>query len=200
MDKAREHIDFTMISPELERCVQDWFKTLSAARRLSPHTLRAYTAEMASFLAFTSQHMGHAATLNDLREMEARDFRAYLASRRTTGASAATIARAVSALKTFFRYLKKHHHVQNDALGLIRAPKAPKRVPRPIEQDKARQVLDEASIIHAEPWIAARDTAVIALLYGCGLRLSEALSLKQGQTPLGDSPVSYTHLRAHETR
>lgn len=189
MDKNREHIDFTTVSPELEHCVQDWLKSLSTAQRVSPHTLRAYTSELSAFLAFLSPHLGKAATLNDLQELQTRDFRAYLASRRINDVSAATIARAISALKAFFRYLKKQHLVQNDALGLIRAPKAPKRVPRPIEKNKAREVLDEATIMNAEPWLAARDTAIIALLYGCGLRLSEALSIQYGNMPLKDSLV-----------
>lgn len=180
-------LDFTLVEAELEQVVQDWLNMLQSARRVSPHTLRAYTHEMATFLGFLTQHLGHACGIHDLKRMETRDFRAYLASRRTTGVSPATIARALSALKAFFRYLKKQDLVHNDALSLVRAPKAPKRVPRPIEETKAKEVLDEASIMHETPWIAARDTAVIALLYGCGLRLSEGLSLTYADVPLKDT-------------
>lgn len=180
-------IDLTLVDPALVEALEDWLLMLSSARRASPHTLRAYRSDAENFIGFLAQHLGKRPGIADLRALEVRDFRAYLSKRRTDGADAPALARALSALKAWFKFLRRQGLVENDALNLMRAPKRAKRLPRPLDEAKAKQAVEEAALLHDLPWVNARDVAIVTLLYGCGLRLSEALSLTWGDIPLKET-------------
>jgi integrase/recombinase XerC len=166
-----------------------WRTWLAAERRASPHTLDAYTRDGAAFLAFVTDHNGAPPTLGDLSRLALRDFRAWLAARHGRGLSATANARALSVVRGFFRWLDRRGLAANAALATLRGPKLPKPVPKALTAADAAAALDGVGTLDDEPWIAARDTAVVALLYGCGLRIGEVLGLDRGVLPLGDTLV-----------
>ncbi|MGD2132043.1 MAG: tyrosine recombinase XerC [Maricaulaceae bacterium] len=161
---------------------------LRGERRASPRTCEAYGRDLEAFFSFLEDHLGGAVRLSDLAELYARDFRAYLAKRRSgpDGLSPRSTARALSALRSFFRYAERRWGVKNDELALVQGPKLARTLPRPVSEHAARALLDLAADDIA-PWIGARDAAVLALLYGAGLRISEALGLVGADAPLSDA-------------
>jgi integrase/recombinase XerC len=161
---------------------------LIGERRASPRTGEAYGRDLKAFFAFLTDHLGGAPTVSDLAQLEARDFRAYLARRRAgpEGLSPRSAARALAAIRGFFRYVVRRYGVKNDQLALVMGPKLARALPRPVSEDAAHAILDLAASDEDEPWVGARDAAVLALLYGAGLRISEALSLTPADLPLGD--------------
>jgi integrase/recombinase XerC len=170
-----------------------WLSYLTHERRASPRTVEAYGAGVTAFLAFTEQHRGESLALADLGEISAAEFRAYLAHRRSgeRQLSPRSLSQALSALRSFYQWLDRRQGVANPALALVRGPRVKPGQPRPVSEDQARGLLTEAGdpdmrAESSEPWEAARDVAVLTLLYGCGLRISEALSLKRGDAPLAD--------------
>jgi integrase/recombinase XerC len=175
-----------------------WLDYLTHERRASPRTVEAYGAGVTAFLAFAERHRGESLTLRDLGEISAAEFRAYLAYRRSgeRPLSPRSLSQALSALRAFYRWLDRRQGVANAALALVRGPRVKPGQPRPVSEDQARGLLVEAGdpdarlegagLAGIEPWEAARDVAVLTLLYGCGLRISEALSLTRGDAPLRD--------------
>lgn len=169
-----------------EGLTRAWLATLTHERRASPHTLRAYGDDVARFLAFLSAHRGGRVTLNTLKTLTPADIRAHLTGRRSEGLGARGIQRALAGLRSFYRHLEREGLAEGAALRAVRSPKLPRTLPRPLsETDAARTILEAGQ--DEEPWIAARDAALVTLLYGTGLRISEALSLKRGDVPLGES-------------
>jgi integrase/recombinase XerC len=166
-----------------------WRQWLAAERRASLHTLDAYTRDLATFLAFVTAHGGAPPALGDLARLALRDFRAWLAERHGRGLTATSNARALSVVRGFFRWLDRQGLAANAAIATLRGPKLPKPVPKALTAADAAAALDEIGSFSEEPWIAARDAAVVALLYGCGLRIGEALGLDRGILPLGDTLV-----------
>lgn len=158
---------------------------LAGERRASPRTLDAYRRDLSQCFAFLTAHLGQRPSLYDLTRLKAIDWRAWLADRRKDGVSARTLQRNLSSLRSFFAYAQRRWGAENAALGLIEAPKAPKRTPRPVSQSGALDMLNEAK--EETGWTGVRDAAVMALLYGCGLRLSEALALKGSDHPLPET-------------
>lgn len=142
---------------------------------------------MAAFLAFLAGHRGHAVRLADLADAGLADFRGWLASRAAQGAAATSRARAVSSLKNLYRWLDRAGVLHNPAIGALGTPRLPRGMPKPIAIDDTAALLDSAEAFADEPWIGLRDRALFTLLYGCGLRISEGLSLDRGVLPLGDS-------------
>jgi integrase/recombinase XerC len=163
-----------------------WERYLAAERRLSPLTVAAYRRDVSFFFSFLSRHRGGATCLDALPSLETADFRAWLAERFLGGVTHRSNARALSALKAFFRYLDRRQGIANQALAAMTGPKIPQSLPRPIEKDAARKAISAPDALESEPWVAARDSAVLTLLYGCGLRISEALSLTSRQFAGGD--------------
>lgn len=157
--------------------VTAWEQHLTHERRLSNHTLTGYSRDLIAFFEFMATHLGGAARLGDLETLRTADFRSYLAHRRADGLSSRSLARALSALRSYFRHLKRLGLMENGALGSIRAPKIPHSIPKPLSVQGARAAIDEVQNMASDSWIGLRDAAVLALLYGCGLRISEALSL-----------------------
>lgn len=166
-----------------------WRQQMAHQRRLSAHTVAAYTHDVGSFLGFLRDHRGETIDTGVLGELTASDVRAWLAVRRGDGLGAHGVARAVSALRTFFVFLQKQGYADNQAIRRVKPPKLPPSVPKPVSIDGAQSLLDEAELSGAEPWIAARNVAVLTLLYGAGLRISEALGLNGADLPLGESLV-----------
>ncbi|NNC37376.1 MAG: tyrosine recombinase XerC [Acidimicrobiales bacterium] len=162
---------------------------LQGERRLSAKTVEAYQRDISGFLGFMTSHLGKTIQLEDLHTLKTTDFRSYLANKRSgpSGLSSASLARHLSAIRTFYRYLQRRWDIKNDAIGLIKGPKAKKRLPKPISVVASKELIDAASTSDKRPWVAARDTAVLTLLYGAGLRISEALSLTIDDYPLADS-------------
>ncbi|MBB4211711.1 integrase/recombinase XerC [Rhodothalassium salexigens DSM 2132] len=162
-----------------------WADNLAHERRLSPHTLDSYLREARFFLAFLAGHLDRPVDAAALAALDVRDFRAYLARRRADGLSPASTARAISVLKTFFAHLASREGVTNSAIAIIRAPRTPRRLPRPLSESGAEDLLETVPQTEDLDWVGARDTAVLLLLYGCGLRIAEALSLRRADAPLG---------------
>jgi integrase/recombinase XerC len=156
-------------------------------RRASPRTVEAYRAVGATYLGFLQQHLGGSATLTGLGALSAGDIRAFLAFRRQD-LSARSLSQTLSAVRSFHRFLDRRLGVACPALALVRGPKVVPGAPRPVSEDQALGLLEEAGADpDREVWEALRDEAVLALLYGCGLRISEALSLKRSDAPIGTS-------------
>ena len=167
-----------------------WLQHLAHERRASPRTVEAYLACVSAYLSFLEQHRGEALSLADLGTVSAAELRAYLASRRAgeRPLSARSLSQALSAIRTFHRFLDRRLEIPNAALALVRGPKVRPGAPRPVSEDQALGLMTEAAEDPDIPaWAGARDEAVLALLYGCGLRISEALSLKRADAPLGES-------------
>ncbi|MCB1397564.1 MAG: site-specific integrase, partial [Rhodobacteraceae bacterium] len=166
------------ISPALRDALGRWLDQKSALDDASAHTIDAYRADVAGFLDFLARHHGGAAGIDQLRAVETRDLRSWMAAERGRGVGARSLARALSALKGFARWLADRE-TDFDATAILsaRAPRHPRPLPRPLDETAARAVTEAISDDKAEAWIRARDAAVAALLYGGGLRISEALGL-----------------------
>jgi integrase/recombinase XerC len=155
-----------------------WLTALAREKRASPNTVEAYGRDLRQFLGFCTES-GVARGCADLSELSTADLRGFLAARRESGVGNRSLARQIAALRGFARFLERETGVRCEALFAIRAPKAPRSLPRPVAAAPARAMCDPDTVEDGgrAPWIAARDAAVLALLYGCGLRISEALSL-----------------------
>ena len=167
-----------------------WLDHLRHERRASPRTLEAYADCAGRYLGFLTRHRGGPLSLTDLAGVSAAEVRAYLAFRRQgpRPLSPRSIAQALSAIRGLHRYLDRRHGAANPALALVRGPRVKPSAPRPVSEDQARGLICEAEADpDREPWEAARDAALLTLLYGCGLRISEALSLTRADAPLGPS-------------
>lgn len=169
-----------------EELSKAWLKSLSDERRASAHTLRAYGDDLGRFLDFQKEHLGGRVDTRALSKLTAADIRAFITDRRTRGLGPRGVQRALSAIRTFFRYLAREGIADNPAPRAVRTPRIPRTLPRPLsEADAARAIEDVGT--NDIGWIAARDTALLTLLYGCGLRIAEALSLTRKDVPLGAS-------------
>jgi len=165
-----------------------WLEHLAKERRASPRTLEAYGFAAARYLAFLERHRGESVDVAGLADVTAGELRAFLAHLRTgeRPLSPRSLSQALSAVRTFHRFLDRRLDAPNAAIALVRGPKVKPGVPRPLSEDQANGLLAEPGLDpDREPWESARDEAVLTLLYGCGLRISEALSLKRRDAPLG---------------
>jgi integrase/recombinase XerC len=176
-----------LASADAARAYAAWLEWLASERRASRHTLAAYGRDLAFFFAFLAEHRGGPADLAALAQLRASDFRAWLAARVTSGHVAASNARALSVLRNFFRWLDRRGLAHNPHVAALRTPKLPRAVPKPLSEPDAAAAIDAIEHLSEEPWIAARDTALLMLLYGAGLRIDEALSLDRNILPLGES-------------
>lgn len=163
-----------------------WLTHLRAERRLSPKTIEAYARDLRQFLQFLGGHWGAQVTLKRFAALEASDVRAFMAMRRADEIGGRSLMRALAGLRSFGRFLEREGNGKVGALSAIRAPKVGKSLPKPIHMAAAKRFADadERAGETRDPWIWARDAAVMALLYGSGLRISEALGLKRRDVPL----------------
>ncbi|WP_296820381.1 site-specific integrase, partial [Brevundimonas sp.] len=173
-----------------DEAVQAWMDWLAHERRASPRTLEAYGRIARGYVAFLSKHRGEPVTLTGLASVPAAEVRAHLAARRSgeKGLQARSLAQTLSAIRAFHRFLDRRLGAPTPQIALVRGPKVKPSMPRPVSEDQAIGLLEEP---RADPdldrWEAARDRAVMSLLYGCGLRISEGLSLTGADHPLGEA-------------
>jgi integrase/recombinase XerC len=193
----------TCAAPDLVAEITHWLSHLRAERRLSPKTLEAYARDLRQCLAFLSGHWGGLVTLRQFAAIEATDVRAFMSARRSDDIGGRSLMRALAGLRSFGRFLEREGKGKVGALSAIRAPKIGKSLPKPIQMASAKQMTD-ADIRageNREPWIWARDAAVMALLYGSGLRISEALGLVRRDVPLpGKGDVIVVTGKGNKTR
>ncbi len=167
-----------------EAARQEFLAWLAAERRASPLTVEAYGADLAGFLGFLTPHLGGEADLADLARLRAADLRAWLADEAGRGNGNATRARHLAALRSFFRWLARHHGVSNPELRLLATPRVRRPLPRALNPAQARAAAEEIGELSDPAAIQARDVALFTLLYGCGLRIAEALALNVVDAPL----------------
>jgi len=177
------------IEPALAHALGDWLDWLKHEKRSSPHTLSNYTRDVAKFLAFLAEHLGYAPGIRDLANLNAIDFRSWLARLSANDKSRATIARQFSTLRTLYKYLERQGVLSNAAIHAVRTPKLPKSLPKALNVEDALELVELADALADEPWVGKRDRALLMLLYGCGLRISEALDLNVENVPDGDVMV-----------
>jgi integrase/recombinase XerC len=180
-----------------------WLAHLRSERRLSPKTLEAYARDLRQFLEFLAGHWGTRATLSRFAALEASDVRAFMAMRRADDIGGRSLMRALAGLRSFGRFLEREGSGKVGALAAIRAPKVGKTLPKPVPMAAAKRFADadERAGEDRDPWIWARDAAVMALLYGSGLRISEALGLKRREVPLpGEGDVLVVTGKGNKTR
>jgi len=167
-----------------------WLDYLANERRASPRTVGAYADNVRRYLDFLAQHRGGPLSLLEMGELPASDLRAYLAFRRQgeRALSPRSLSQSLSSIRSFHRHLDRRWGVANAALELVRGPRIKPSAPRPVTEDQAEGLIEEAaSDSDREDWEVARDAALLTLLYGCGLRISEALALKRSDAPLSSS-------------
>lgn len=157
--------------------ISRWQRELGAVRRLAPNTLEAYGRDLAQFLSFLAGHMGGPVTLGSLKELRGADIRAFMATRREESLGSRSLARVLSALKSFFKFLERENILASEALNVIRTPKLPKSLPKALTVIEARETISATDELEERPWVAARDMAVLSLCYGAGLRIAEALAV-----------------------
>ncbi|WP_282605053.1 tyrosine recombinase XerC [Pelagibius sp. Alg239-R121] len=170
-------------APDLRAAYDSWLGWLSEEKRFSAHTVAAYATDLAHFLNFQAGHLGELPALRHMSALTTADFRAWLAQRAGVGIKQSSNARAVSVVRGFFRWLTKEDLAENTAATLLRRPKVPKSIPKALSASEAQDTLDTIGELSDEPWIERRDTALLLLLYGCGLRIGEALSLTRDSAP-----------------
>ncbi|HEX5079243.1 MAG TPA: tyrosine recombinase XerC [Geminicoccaceae bacterium] len=173
--------------PQVAALATAWLDWLAHEKRQADATVKAYRTDLDGFLAFCAEHLGEPPDPGRLIGLRAADFRAWLAERHRRGLARASTARALAALRSFYRYLDREHGRHNPALKALRTPRLPRRLPRPLSTDQAEQVLAAEPAARLD-WLAKRDAAVLLLLYGAGLRIGEALSLTRaavGRDPAG---------------
>ncbi len=174
-------------APDLAALTAGFLAHIADARRLSPHTVRAYALTLEKFGDFLIGHLGGTVTAAGLSALSPADLRGFLSARRGEGLANVSVARDVSALRSFFAWARRHHRIEIAAAEALKAPKVPRRVPRPVSPGDARDLVEVVAGNARLPWTAARDTAVLLLLYGAGLRIGEALGLMGDVLPLGET-------------
>jgi integrase/recombinase XerC len=185
MSSATPVLDRAFASTEAARELTRWLAYLSAERRMSPKTVEAYERDVRQFLVFLCGHLGSRVTLSALSRLKPLDVRAFMASRRADGVSSRSLMRALAGARSFARFLERNGKGRVGALSAVRTPKLAKTLPKPLAIPAAKRITDTdlRAGEEREPWILARDAAVLALLYGSGLRISEALALKRNDIP-----------------
>ena len=176
---------YSTVKPEiLDKCAADlramtlkWIDYLRYEKKLSPHTLRAYGADVGHFIVFLFDYLGKNPCIDDLSEVRINGFRSWMSQKAMDGTSNASRARSLSGVKNFITWLDKQGIMHNAAINTVRSPKLPHKIPRPMHQDQAINLIDNAGFLERKDWIGARNYALFILLYGCGLRINEALSL-----------------------
>lgn len=176
------------LSGDLASSIEQWLDHLMHEKDASPATIAAYTRDLRDFLAWLKARLGAAPCLGDLAQLDAKAIRAFMVSRRRAGLESRSLARTMSALRTFFRWLEATSTLAARAIFAVRMPKVPHGVPKPLTREKAAAVVAGEGAADLD-WISARDVAVLLLLYGSGLRISEALSLTPASAPTGLNDV-----------
>jgi integrase/recombinase XerC len=183
--KKKEQPDLPFAASDVTAEIVRWLAHLGAERRMSDKTLEAYRRDTHQFLAFLCEHFGRRVTLKGLAGLAPADVRAFMAARRADGVSSRSLMRGLAGARSFARFLEREGKGKVGALAAVRAPKVAKTLPKPLGIAAAKRLpdVDLRAGEEREPWVIARDAAVLALLYGSGLRISEALGLRRGEVP-----------------
>jgi len=174
----------SLISPAARGALQEWLDHQKSLKGSAENTVTAYAGDLTEFLAFITSHKGESQGLRALSKITISDLRAWMANSRGAGVGPRSLARKLSAVKVFYRWLAVREGFEPTAVLLTRSPKFTKKLPRPLAIDAARDLIETVEMQSLEPWVAARDAAVVTLLWGCGLRISETLGLKGIDAPL----------------
>ena len=174
------------VAKDLASLIGDWRTSIAGERRLSPNTVTAYETDLFQFLRFLIQHLGEAPSAHTLEALRPVVFRSWLASRAQAGISRSSTARALSVIRGFFLWCERNGHITNQAIHAVRSPKVPHFVPKPLSTVDAAAVVEQVGELAQEPWVGLRDIALFTLLYGCGLRISEALGMTRSDAPVSD--------------
>ena len=175
-----------MIQPGLRDALERWLAELDSVAGRSDKTVEAYRADVLAFLEFLQGFEGDGLGTAHLARIKTRTMRAWMAHERDRGLGARSLARALSAVKNFVRWIAERENFDPTAVLMTRSPRFKSKLPRPLAKDAARAMLDTVELQSTTDWVAKRDQAVVTLLYGCGLRISEALGLKGKDVPLGE--------------
>lgn len=175
-----------MITPAVRSALVAFLDWLRAVDGAAQNTMTAYQTDLLGFLSFLAVHHGGGEGLGPLARIRQTDLRAWMAHERGRGISARSLARELSAVKSFYRWMSEREGFEPTAVLAARSPKFQRKLPRPLAEDAAKAMIDTVELQHMTPWIALRDAAVVTLLYGCGLRISEALGLRGSDAPLPD--------------
>jgi len=176
---------------DLRAAIADWYAWLAHERRYSPHTLAAYGRDLAAFLSFLMDHLDRVPSLADLEALAPRDFRAHLV-RVSNRLGTASRARLLAVLRNFFRFLARRGLAHNASVAALRMPKMPQHVPKALDAEDALAVLNSMSTITHSSWLGVRDAAIVALMYGCGLRIAEVLGLTRAEAPTKPGMLTVT--------
>jgi integrase/recombinase XerC len=171
-------------TPRLRQAQKLWHQSLANERRLSEATLRAYDKDLDVFFSFLTNHIGDVADISHFQILKPMDIRAFMAAQRQTGLSSRSLARTMAGIRSFVRHLESRNLAKSAPFEAIQTPKYSKGLPKPLSIDKAKSLVNPAQSLQEEPWVIARDSAILTLLYGCGLRISEALGLLAHQAPI----------------
>ncbi|MEM9638987.1 MAG: tyrosine recombinase XerC [Pseudomonadota bacterium] len=177
----------SLISPAAADALETWLRHQRALKGAAQNTITAYQGDVVEFLTFITDHKGDRQGLAALARITVTDMRAWMARTRAQGIAARSLARKLSAVKAFYRWLAEREGFEPTAVLSVRAPKFQKKLPRPLAEEAARNLIDAIEIQSETPWVSARDVAVVTLLWGCGLRISEALGLTGADAPLPDT-------------
>ena len=182
---------FSAGAADVRSAAREWLAHLRGERRMAALTIEAYARDLRQFLDHFQERAGHAATLADLDALSQADLRAFMAARRSEGVGNRALLRSLAGIRSFSRFLERDGRGRIQALGAVRAPKAPRRLPKALSVADARDLADVETREGEQraPWILARDAAVLSLLYGAGLRISEALGLSRADAPSGRNDV-----------
>lgn len=170
-------------SPRLAQEKTAWLSWVTHEKRMSAKTLDAYERDVRQFLQYLTGHAGKPAGIAEIANLKPMDMRGFLARRRESGAGARTLGRGLAGIRSFVRFLEKKGLANSAGLSATRSPKQPKTLPKALSASKAVRLTEVSEHLSEEPWIAARDAAVMLLLYGCGMRIGEALSLAKSDIP-----------------
>lgn len=187
VETTSQAASFRATDSGLRELVGLWLLHLSGERRMAALTLEAYGRDLRQFLDFLKDRAGEAVGLADLQALSQADARAFLATRRGDGAGSRSLLRGLAGIRSFLRFLEREGHAKIAAFDAVRTPKVARRLPKALSVGEARDLSDAGSRDGEAraPWVLARDAAVLSLLYGCGLRISEALGLKRSEAPVG---------------
>lgn len=184
MNPADKSAETLLISPAARDALATWLDHQRSLKGSAENTITAYQTDVADFLAFITAHKGERQGLAALAKITITDMRAWMARTRGPSLGPRSMARKLSAVKAFYRWLAEREGFEPTAVLLTRAPKYQKKLPRPLAVDAAKALIDCVEVQSDRPWVAARDVAVLTVLWGCGLRISEALGLKERDAPL----------------
>ena len=182
-------LDFldNIIEADSKEAISRWLNWLIDERRLSENTKIAYLHDLEVFLSFLSKHFGHQIQLTDLENVKLSDFRGFLTQIQISGLSKPSAARTISTIRNFFKYLERESGITNNSIGLIKSPKLGRPLPKALNIPDAKNSINMAGELARNHWVGVRDIAVLHLLYGCGLRINEALSMNGDNIPISET-------------